>query len=759
MATVHPLKVYMDCAEPRIDVGRIVASVDGTNWDKAFSSGVYFDPVTNTAMLAPLPMTAAWETTFTGNYARIGQTNLVFPTPAKWKVNQIRASGDYWHEAQGVNEVVQTRYVLPVNQGMHVAAYIDGVGSNANTVVLECGWSNGGGDGVSVQLRSNGTYVVYKAGVQVGEYTPDADARTTARVAKSGNNSRRKFVAMTLIPCRFRDLLIIDANGSGIVHTFTDLPEWYSTDETPTITPDEPFYVYAPVGKAAWQLAEVRYETSGVIYSKVQTARYPWPAAPTSARYYGHNFGVGATINPTEQLTNAGGTVLSYNGTEYDARLKISISGTGQNNIGIYSADAFYGPTYTTTSSSEVDVTCDIESLSMQVGEDGRVGVTLAARRKKLSDAGVNRPHIIANRPFRIAVQNATSSPTVVSDLVRGTLDPPQIEYFEVDTTANQDLSLLTFQGSDRSGLFDRTWFSQPVPYDNVQLKSTVDDLLAQCGIDPAAGAVVVTDAGVKMAASVDVSLGKYAMLPDRGDTIGKWLDKVHDEYCSTWVRGWQPTTSGYQYQLVDVEATTPTSQLTLYASIADATTAGVAEGLRPSRVYRKFSELYERPEANQVQVVGQDPHTGLLIWGTLNDEASQDPTLSPSSRPDNWLGAVEPVLYQDPAINTSNALGYIALTLGQRLMPGRQIIEWESDLLVNSTTDIPLWLGDVVTIQGPDNAEKGKYRIIAIPSIEFESETTDRYKVRMARYRAKRLIEQELEFNDQANSGWLGLW
>lgn len=759
MALRHYLTVEMDCAEPRIDVGRIVASVDGTNWDKAFSSNIYFDPVTNTAMLAPLPMTAAWETTFTGNYARIGQTNLVFPTPAKWKVNQIRASGDYWHEAQGVTETVQTRYVLPANQGMHVAAYIDGVGSNANTVVLECGWSSGGGDSVVVQLRSNGTYTIYKGGTQVGEYTPEADSRTTARVAKSGNNSRRKFVAMTLIPCRFRDLLIIDANGSGVCHTFTDLPEWYSSDVQPDITPDEPFYVYFPTGKAAFQLAEVRYETSGAIYSKVQTARYPWPNVPSAARYYGHSFGVGASISPTDQLTNAAGTVLAYDGTETEARLKINISGTGQNNLGLYSADAWFGPTYTTTSSSAVDVTCKIESLSLQINEDGRVGVTLAARRKALADAGVNRPQITANRPFRIALANATTSPTVTSDIVRGTLDPPQIEYFEADTSANQDNALLTFQGSDRSGLFDRTWFSQPVPYDNATLKSTVDDLLAQCGIDPAAGAVVVTDAGVKMAASVDVSLGKYAVLPDRGDTIGKWLDKVSDEYCSTWMRGWQPTTSGYQYVLQDVEATTPTAQLRLYASIADATTGGVAEALRPSRVYRKMSEVYERPEANQVQAVGQDPHTGLLIWGTLNDEASQDPTLAPSARPANWLGAVEPVLYQDPAINTTTALNYIALTLAQRLMPGREILEWESDLLVNTTTDIPLWIGDVVTITAPDGTDKGDYRIIAIPNIEFETEQTGGFSVRSARYRAKKLITQELEYNDAANSGWLGLW
>jgi hypothetical protein len=764
MSTSWPLKMYLDCAEPRVDLGRIAASVDGTNWDRALSdTTTYIDPVTNTAMLAPLPLTAAWETTFTGSYERIGQTNLVFPTPAKWKVNQIRASGDFWHESQGVAEVVETRFTPTVNQAMHVAAYIDGVGSNANTVVLECGW--GRGTGVEVKLRSNGTYLVYKGGVLVGEYTPEAATRTTQRVAKTGNDSRRKFVALTMIPLRVRDLLIIDANGSAIVHTFADLPAWDQiTDSTPPtiITPDSPFYIYAPVGKAAWQMALVNYETSGSVYSKIQRSRYPWPsgASSLSSRYYGHNFGPGPySIVPTFSLADAAGNALTLDGTQDEARIKITMAGDGTRNIGIYSADVWYGPTYTTTvADAEVDVTCAIESLSWDVGEDGRVRVSMSARRKNLADAGVDQPEITGNRPFRIAVEDgATPTPGEI-DVVRGTLGPPSIEYIEGDKSADHDWSLLSFVGGDRNELFDRTWIPHPLPYDNVAIDAVVEDLVSQAGIDPTSGDIDVDDVGVGAALSTDISLGKFAVLPDRGDTIGQWLDKIHADYCSTWLRAWVPTDGGLTYRWVDVDAETPTPVVTLYPSLAAAAAASVTALLRPNRIYRSLSQVRERPEANQVQVVGQDPHTGQVLSATYNDDLSQDPSLSPASRPANWVGFVEPVLYQDPALNSTQAIGNVGLSIAHRVMPGRNIVEWEADLIVSDVNDVPLWLGDVVTINGPDNVSIGNYRIVAMPMVEILREHDSGVQVRRARYRAVEVRTQELEYNDGDNSGWLWL-
>jgi hypothetical protein len=60
-------------------------------------------------------------------------------------------------------------------------------------------------------------------------------------------------------------------------------------------------------------------------------------------------------------------------------------------------------------------------------------------------------------------------------------------------------------------------------------------------------------------------------------------------------------------------------------------------------------------------------------------------------------------------------------VALKDRLMTGRILIEWESDFLVLSSNNRPLWVRDVVTIMQPDGTTvKGVYRIIAIPTIEF---------------------------------------
>ena len=75
-------------------------------------------------------------------------------------------------------------------------------------------------------------------------------------------------------------------------------------------------------------------------------------------------------------------------------------------------------------------------------------------------------------------------------------------------------------------------------------------------------------------------------------------------------------------------------------------------------------------------------------------------------------------------------------LVLKDRLMTGRILIEWESDFLVLSNDNRPLWVRDVVTIMQPDGVTiKGVYRIIAIPSLEFVVEAGVR-QFRRAKYR-----------------------
>ena len=763
MATDWPLKVYIDTANPRPDIGRIVIAADGTCWDKAASdSTIFFDAVTNTAMLMPLSLTPEFETTFTGDYERFPASNLSFPTPAKWVTNQVRGQYDYWHESLGVNEVVQSRNSAAPNQPIYIGAYVDGVKGSSDRVVLEGGWGYGTAQEVKVQLLASGQYRVWKSGTQVGQYAPGADAKDTKRTAYNTSSSRGQFHAMTLVPCRYRDLLIIDANGSAICHTFKDLaPPDGSGPSFQVITPSAPIYFYASNGKAVVQLYQVRFKTSGNLYGPVTRTRFALPSGWSySVNDLGyHTMGLGTSGSRTITLVNADGSALTLNGTQDQVRLKVAMSAsTAFDGIGVYFADAYSNTSSVNTSNTNVDITTKVESLECSVGEDGRVQVTMTARKKMLTDAGVNRPHIIANRAFAIRLSNGTTE----QDLVRGQFDAPDIEYFERDDSANSDWALLTFRGQDYMGLLDRIWFRDVIAYDNTPIAYILEDLLCEGGFDCTTQVDYDSDF-TPAATTIDASLDKWSLLPDRGDTIGKWIDKLHQEYAPLWIRGFGPPIGSfaetYVFRWRDPATVSVIPKVTLYQSISTATTAGVAEALRPKRVIRRLTEVYERPEANQVQVLGQDPHTGELLWATMNDDASQDPSLAPSARPENWLGTTEPFLYQDPAIHSLPAVGYIALQMAGRLMPGRTVVEWESDLLVDSTTDVQLWLGDIVRIMQPDGTTtKGDYQIVAIPSITFVDEGDgSRFRTRNVRYKAIKLRTQSLVGSDANNSGMFG--
>ena len=761
MATDWSLKVLLDVPEPRVDLGRLVFVVDGTSWDKAASdTSIYFDPVTNTGMLAPLSMTPEFETTFTGDYSRLANSDFSFPTPAKWVTNQIRGVGDYFHESQGVNEIVTSRASVQRNQPIYFAGYIDGVKGSSDRIVFSCGWGYGYSDGIKVEVLASGKYRIYKGANMVGEYSPSAEAKNAKRTAYNTNSTRGKFFAMTMIPCRWRDLLIIDANGSAVCHTFKDLSDpANSSAYLDNITPSAPIWFYVPSGKAAIQAYLVRFKTSGNIYSQVQQSRYPFPSGWSYLPGNGFHF-MGPLAGPSDPSisitgVNADGSALTTDGVNDQLRVKIALSSSSSSDgVGVYFADIYSDPTTVDTSNTNTNITTKVESLSFQVGEDGRVSVSMSARKKALEDAGVNRPHIIGNRTFAIQLNNGTSD----IDVVRGTLDPPEIEFFDRDDSANNDLALLSFKGTDRSGIMDRTWFQSTIAYDNLPISGmggVINDLIAVAGFDPFADTDLDID-DTKTATSFDFSLGKWSLLPERGDTVGKWIDKIHEEYCSTWTRGWMPDALSYVYRWKSPNSISPTPVMTLYQSIAAATTAGVTEALRPKRVIRRLRQVYERPEANQIQVLGQDPHTGELLWATMNDTASQEPTTAPASRPTNWLGAVEPILYQDPGINNLSAVGYIALTLSQRLTPGRDIVEWESDLLVSNTTDVPVWIGDVVRIKKPDGTtDLGDYMIVSIPNVAFTFEGDgNTSRVRNASYKAVKMRVQALQASEADNSG-----
>jgi hypothetical protein len=687
-------------------------------------------------MLAPLPTTAAWRTTYAGNYARFQKTDYTLPTAASWKQMQIKASGDYYLQSLNVTERATLTTAWSANQSAYLSLYVPGLKDSDDSTILKAGWGVGSAGSVEVWLGANGSAQVYKSGVLVGSYQKnDSNIAPTANVAfLSSVNSQ--FITIMMIPCRRRELVVVASNGLAFSHVFGDLSALTSN----TITPAAAFSWLVPAGQASVQLAKLQFATSGYAVSPVKKLRYAPPTGATFTDTFAYDqIGTG-TASASYSVVKDDLTAYTPNGVITNVRAKVSLtSATGAATYGFYEVDMVYQPAAGSTANDPVDITCDVERVSISVDDDGRATCSLTTRRKPITDAGVDQPQITSDRPIRIALSDGAVSPTYI-DVFRGTLTPPEITYEQGDTT--RDWSVFVYAGQDRSRDFDLAYIVESYPYDGLLFSSALLDLLEIAGYPDSSGPYLGGDfPSIDLPYSPNISKGQYALAPDFFDTVGGYLDKLKNDYAANYITGWMPTTSGYIYYWIDPALATTTPAVTLYQSIAAATTAGVTEVLRPKRVVRAMSSHYETPEATQVQVVGQDPATGLFITKSLVDSAAETASTAPASRPYNWRGRPVPYQLRDPTLTTQDAVDAACDILYSRLTTGRILIEWESDLLVLSSNNRPLWLGDVVRIMEPDGTTtKGDYRIIGIPSIDFVTEQTSGFSVRKAVYRGQKI-------------------
>jgi hypothetical protein len=687
-------------------------------------------------MLAPLPTTAAWRTTFAGNYARFQKTDYTLPTAASWKQMQIKASGDYYLQSLNVTERATLTTAWSANQSAYLSLYVPGLKDSDDSTILKAGWGVGSAGSVEVWFGANGSAQVYKSGVLVGSYQKnDSNIAPTANVAfLSSVNSQ--FISIMMIPCRRRELVVVASNGLAFSHVFGDLSALTSN----TITPAAAFSWLVPAGQASVQLAKLQFATSGYAVSPVKKLRYAPPTGATFTDTFAYDqIGTG-TASASYSVVKDDLTAYTPNGVITSVRAKVSLtSATGAATYGFYEVDMVYQPAAGSTANDPVDITCDVERVSISVDDDGRATCSLTTRRKPITDAGVDQPQITSDRPIRIALSDGAVSPTYI-DVFRGTLTPPEITYEQGDTT--RDWSVFVYAGQDRSRDFDLAYIVESYPYDGLLFSSALLDLLEIAGYPDGSGPYLGGDfPSIDLPYSPNISKGQYALAPDFFDTVGGYIDKLKNDYAANYITGWMPTTSGYLYYWIDPALATTTPAITLYQSIAAATTAGVTEVLRPKRVVRAMSSHYETPEATQVQVVGQDPATGLFITKSLVDGAAETASTAPASRPYNWRGRPVPYQLRDPTLTTQDAVDAACDILYSRLTTGRILIEWESDLLVLSSNNRPLWLGDVVRIMEPDGTTtKGDYRIIGIPSIDFVTEQTSGFSVRKAVYRGQKI-------------------
>lgn len=725
-----PLTLEIDVPEPRVTRDRLVAAMEGRTADLlASESGVWTDPVTQTVFLRPYPTLDAWPYTTSGGYARLTKASYTLVTAASWVENHIEASGNVFLESLGVNEIVTTTASYAANRAFYVEGY-----SFAKTVrqlvVFECGWGDPA-TGVSLRLRGSGEVEVWKNSVHLDTYSPHAgdSAFTKAKKGKSGNAAsvNGQFWSMLMLPCRLRELLVvIDGHGGagGFSHVFEDL----SPVAGNTITPAGHFWWTVPTRpdgsyqKASVLCAPVQFATSGRVRGQEVGLRYA-PATGTTFNYLvGGSVPAGCAITP--RLDDAT-TLAAFvpNGSARWVRAGALLEGPGDKSPEVYALDHYSDPVVQDTTDGTFDLTPYVETVSLVVPEHGASTITISALAPgAMEAAGLDRPRTQGRRPVRLALDDI--------DLLRGTLDPPDIDEGADMAPCDWDTSI-SWKGTDRFYNMGRRRFLHTLAYDGLTLTEGMADLASVAGYG--SGSVDITVDTFKMPFSPAVSEGDWQLMPRLGDPVSGWVERLREDFARTWIEGWSPSLAGYKWRFRRPDTYSSTPVLSLFMSLEDAALAGIDPQWRLRRLVEGLRKRPLASEGNRVMVVGWDRRTEEEIYSIADDVPAQNPAIAIASRPPHWSGEVDMIVLIDgDGINDQTTADRARDIIGARSIPILERYEIDCQWLQLQSNDLSLWKGDVVRVYDPSPdavtppSEYADLRIVAIPKALFEFDADD---------------------------------
>ncbi len=723
------IQLLMDVAEPRLLREALIAGVDGsTPWDETVSTGYLVDPVTKTLMLRPLVLTYAYTSTFTGVYARLQKADYTLPTPTAWRENHRRGQGDVYLESTTVGETATVTAPQSANQAVYLSLYCPGVGTDKANI-LECGWGTPGAPStVSLRLYSDGNCAVYKGQFVVGLYDLEGISSLTGG---AGQNRTASLVDQTInlcmIPCRRRELLVLANKGAGFTHAFADL----DPSIVNTITSAGTFWWRVPTGKASVQMSFCPRATAGDAYSPVFTFLYPPEAGRTFIPDLASDIDrLDGTSTAVASLVNPDLTPFVPDGAKAQARIKVHLTGDGSGSQFVYVVDMVSAPVTTTTNGSGAfDMTPYVKSLSLAVPEEGEATLRFTCKTPgRMQQEGLAQIVEVGDRPLALRIDDFSDTPI---DLFRGTAAKPELSVARLS-----DLETLDWTASDRDLQLQLYSFVRARAYDGHSLAFAVQNLVETAGFAP--GDVEVTDDSFLLPYSPGVSKGDFQVLPQRGDTPFSFLAKLRADYAATWITGWAPTAAGMRYRFRDPGSFGTAPALTIYESRDAALENGADSEYLYRQTVRSLTTRPESPEGNQVIIIGYDKGTRQYLRSQFDDAASQDPSAPPGSRPPNWRGQTVRVQVISPDFSTQETCDRARDIIAARLVYGRDIIEWESDLLMNAETGVPLWKGDVVRVVRADSTLRGDYRLLSL-SCEFQYEGV--VPVRRATYRGLKIV------------------
>jgi hypothetical protein len=703
--------VVFNHAQKRVQTHPIPANIAGLQWRGPVWSETWIEPITETLILMPMSQSEDWYTTNSGIYAKPAFAAYEFNTSGKWSESeQYPGAGTFVSGADSAGEWARTVTAPGKNRGVQLAFVAYSSGDNA--IIAEWGWHDTdttvGGSTLGFRLYKSGAVEVWDDGVILAE-------------GSIGSIPQNNVVDLMILPMRKREILVHRQGGeAGFVYVRDSISE---TDSSPAITPNEKFWFKMNAASTACmvQIAPLKFAGSGYATSEIITfARVPATGATlrawanpvftsvTSANLYGHGAYAGTTdVDDCYFTETDGSTAFVPDDVTDQVRMRIELSGDGNYTPFVYrSYMAFAGTTGMTNATEEAAPDNMLMSATLEVPDDA-FGVKFTLEYKYVENEGdtatlldaVPKLDIVSNQPVKVMFGDL-----VVIDGRTGRA------HVEVD--GHLECQRVRFDCRDETASMDSFIFRDDFVLDGYRLSrdtasgwSAAQELLNISGFDTAE--MDLSDEAFLIAEipgqkSSDIGFGAKV-----GESARRVFERLREEFAGDWFIGMKPTSTGPEFWFKNPADLDPVEVITLYPSVDLAISLG---GYDPEvAIYYVYEDLQtdiEEVDANEVWASGFDPRQRKRVESWDADLASQDCTIAPSSRADNWIGEPRPFGISDPMLGTNEACTKAVEMLAGTVMSRRQVGGFRTPTMLFYDGDglgtmIPVWRGDKVMLYG----------------------------------------------------------
>jgi hypothetical protein len=704
-------QILFDHAQSRVQVHPVFATIKGKLWDAGLFSETWIEPITNSLCLRPMCKYTGWQAVNTGKYAKPAIGAYEFQTSANWVAfERIIGGGATFMSGSADNANpgwIRTATAPGLNRGINLAIF--GYGAGELTEIAQFGWDDTDvtydGSDLGFRLYSDGRLFCYKAGEFVGE----------GRINLSTGSPNVPLEIM-ILPMRRREILILGQGDDGFRLVFEDIDE---DEASPVITPNQKVWfkmIGANATRCQVQVTPLKFEESGFANSVLINFQRP-PASGatlftwsnpvfsgiTTANVYGDKAYAGTTDLTSVALVESDGvTAFVADGTLNTARMKITLEGDGNYTPFIYGATMMYeGETGTTDNSEEFDVTPYCSEFTISVPDDPWGAMANIVLRLQIADPmtpgdvllledSVAKLKVIGGRPCKIKCGDIV--------LFDGRTSEPRF-----DDGLSEESQTVTFDVYDLTAKLESFTFRDDFPLDGFYLANGSSSSAFQmvtylAGLD--SGEVVLSSDSFKLPEIPGQISDEFSYSVPTGDDAKQVLEDLFRNFAASWTVGVRPTATIPQLWFKSPADMGTTPKMTVYRTAA----AALAATMPSTQVYTDHRSETEEVNANEVWVTGQDQRTGEIVQAVAQDDNSIDCTLTPTLRPDNWIG--EPKIYgvQDKRFRTFADCTRAVELLVPAVMVKRTFGEFPTAEMLwydsGGAVFLPIWRGDFVTLE-----------------------------------------------------------